>query len=220
MVGHFISLEGGEGSGKSSQVALLRDAFSAASIPAIITREPGGGPRGGQKGGKGGAESIRDLLVTGTDEKWHVITETLLFQAARVEHVERPIKPALSEGKTVISDRFMDSTLVYQGIGRGLGMNYIEQLHLLTLGDFKPDLTLFIDIPPDLGLERAAKRKGNETRFESLSLDFHERVRQGFQALAAASPERIVTINGALPSPQLVYAEICIVLKNRLGIAL
>lgn len=211
MAGYFISLEGCEGSGKSSQVSLLKQAFANASIPAITTREPGGGK---------GAESIRELLVTGSDEKWHIVTETLLFQAARVEHVERLIKPALREGKTVISDRFMDSTLVYQGIGRGLGLDYINQLHLLSLGDFKPDLTLFIDIPPALGLERAAKRSGDETRFESLSLDFHERVRTGFQQLASAHPDRIVTINGALPGPQIVYAEIRDVLRNRLGVTL
>lgn len=209
MSAYFISLEGGEGSGKTTQVTLLKSAFEKAGIAAVFTREPGGGP---------GAEAIRELLLTGAGDKWSSITETLLFQAARTEHVERVIRPALARGEVVVCDRFVDSTIVYQGKARGLGADYIRALHLLTLGDFKPDLTLYIDIAPETGLKRAGERKGTETRFESLDLQFHESVRAGFLALAKAEPQRVVKIDGA-QSKETVHAAICAQIKQ-LGVAL
>lgn len=187
MKARFISLEGGEGSGKTTQATLLKAAFDAAGIPALFTREPGGGE---------GGDSIRRLLLTGAVDKWHVITELLLFQAARVEHVERVIRPALARGETVICDRFLDSTLVYQGYARGLGVEFIRTLHRLTLGDIHPDKTLYIDIAPEEGLKRAGARRGDETRFENMDMPFHRAVREGFLSLAQAEPERIQIIDG------------------------
>ena len=184
--GRFISLEGGEGSGKTTQVKLLAAAFAACGVKTLVTREPGGTPS---------AEAIRDLLVKGTADKWHPVAETLLFYAARVEHVERHIKPSLESGSYVISDRFHDSTMVYQGIAKSLGIEYVKMLHTLALGPFVPDLTLYLDINPQDGLARAGKRGGDETRFEQAGLSFHVKVREGFLALAESEPQRIQVLD-------------------------
>jgi dTMP kinase len=186
MTGRFITLEGGEGSGKTTQIELLRAHYNKHGKKCLITREPGGSP---------GAEAIRNLLLTGSADKWNPIAETLLFQAARIEHVEHVIKPALARGEIVICDRFLDSTLVYQGIAKGLGIEYVRTLHQLTLGDFAPDLTLILDIDPSIGLKRASVRAGNETRFENMDIAFHKRVREGFLMLAEQQPERYKIIN-------------------------
>ena len=186
--GKFITLEGGEGSGKSTQIKLLAEAFAAAGKPCIITREPGGTES---------AERIRNLLVSGSTDAWSPISETLLFYAARVEHVERKILPALESGTHVLCDRFADSTLVYQGIGKNLSEDFIRSLHCLTLGDFAPDLTLILDIDPEEGLKRARAQTHNEKRFEELSLDFHRQVRAGFLALAEREPERCVVVDAS-----------------------
>ena len=168
MNGRFITIEGGEGSGKSTQIAKLQAVLARNDIPHIITREPGGEP---------GAEAIRELLVTGDKDRWDGLAETLLFSAARVQHVARVIAPALAAGKWVICDRFMDSTRVYQGIGKGMQPAYIEALHQMTLGNVMPDTTFVLDIAPDIGLARAKGRAGNELRFETMELTFHQQVR-------------------------------------------
>ena len=186
--GLFITLEGGEGSGKTTQIGLLAEAMNKAGYPSILTREPGG---------TDSAEKIRELLVTGAADRWDAISETLLFQAARVEHVQRLILPALTAGKSVICDRFLDSTRVYQGIGKGLSSEWVKRLHAMTLGNLQPDLTLMLDIAVETGMKRAAARKGNETRFEGMATAFHESVRQGFLDIAKAEPGRCVVVNAA-----------------------
>lgn len=184
--GRFISFEGGEGSGKSTQVKLLAESLRAAGHEVIVTREPGG---------EEGAEAIRALLVTGDPTRWEDVTETLLFLAARVQHVARVIQPALARGAYVISDRFHDSTRVYQGVGRGLSRHYYDMLHAATLGNIVPDITFLLDISVEKGLKRALGRGGNETRFEQLDVAFHQRVRDGFLELAAHESERIVVVD-------------------------
>lgn len=198
MQGRFITIEGGEGSGKSTQIALLKKTLEEKKVPHLITREPGG---------EEGAEAIRALLVTGDKNRWDALAETLLFYAARVQHVARLIQPALNEGKLVLCDRFADSTRVYQGIGKGISPAFIEALHALTLGNVAPDLTLILDIDPGVGLKRASARRGNETRFEGMDLQFHQQVRAGFLAIARAEPQRCHVIDASQP-PEAVHAEI------------
>ena len=163
-------------------------ALARAGIAAQRTREPGGSE---------GAEAVRRLLLEGTDERWDAIAETLLFYAARREHVTRLIMPALDRGVWVVCDRFADSTIAYQGYGRGLPLAELQALHGFALGDFAPDLTLILDLPVAEGLARAAKRSGNTDRFERLDAAFHERLRRGFQQIAAADPQRCVVIDAS-----------------------
>lgn len=194
MVGCFIAFEGGEGSGKTTQIAMLQQALAAQGCNVIITREPGGCET---------AEAIRHLLLTGSSEKWDAVAETLLFQAARVEHVKRVIAPALSEGKIVLCDRFIDSTIVYQGMSKGLGAEFIQTLHRLTLGQMLPDMTFVLDISPEIGLKRAKARNDNENRFENMQLTFHHAVREGFLMLAKAEPQRFEVMNAEQSQAQL-----------------
>ncbi|MDG1286438.1 MAG: dTMP kinase [Rickettsiales bacterium] len=177
--GRFISFEGGEGCGKSTQVKLLSGALTERGIEHIVTREPGGTPL---------AERIRPLLVEAqsTQEDWNPLAETLLFLAARVQHVQEKIKPALAAGQWVICDRFTDSTLVYQGVGKGLGIEYLQNLQQQLLPDFAPDKTVLLDISPQEGLARAASRAEGEDRFEKLAISFHQKLREGFLKLAQA----------------------------------
>lgn len=210
MRGFFITLEGGEGSGKSTQVKLLCDAFAKAGLPYIQTREPGGTE---------GAERIRGLLVSGATDAWEPVTETLLFYAARMDHVSKRIRPALAKGTHVVCDRFADSTLVYQGIGKDLPEDFIHMLHRLCLGNFAPDLTLLLDIDPQEGLKRASARAGAERRFEDLPLDFHRRIRAGFLALAGREPNRIAVVNAA-QDKFLLHSEIVAAIRARLGLTL
>ena len=184
--GLFITLEGGEGSGKSTQVKRLGARLDAAGHEVVLTREPGGSP---------GAEVIRELLVTGNPDRWDGMTEALLMFAARRDHVQRVIKPALDGGKIVISDRFADSSMAYQGYGHGLGRETIEQLYVTTLGDFRPDLTVIFDLPVDEGLKRANARGGN--RFECMDVAFHHRLRDGFFYIAKLEPERCRIIDAS-----------------------
>lgn len=184
----FISFEGGEGCGKSTQVKMLSQALSDKGVAHILTREPGGTPL---------AERIRPLLVEPADEDWHPLAETLLFLAARVQHVEQVIKPALAAGKWVLCDRFADSTFVYQGIAKGLGVERIQKLQQQVLGDFMPDVTLLLDISPEQGLPRAASRNDNEDRFEQLDISFHQSLRHGFLQLAEAEPSRYRVIDAS-----------------------
>lgn len=179
--GHFITLEGGEGTGKSTQGKRLAEALRQRGISVVTTREPGGSP---------GAEQIRKLVVEGEGGRWNPITETLLVYAARADHVARTIGPALARGEWVISDRFNDSTYAYQGAGRGVERETIRRIDAAVLDDFKPDLTLILDLPVEIGLERAKGRGGAETRFENFDLEFHERMRKAFQEIARRQPDR------------------------------
>jgi dTMP kinase len=182
--GFFISFEGGEGAGKSTQIRRLAERLRAAGHDVVVTREPGGSP---------GAEAIRELLVNGAADRWSPVTETLLMYAARRDHVERVIRPALSRGAIVLCDRFADSTRAYQGAGGDAPASLIASLEDHVLGGTVPDLTLILDLPPDIGLQRAEVR-GGAARFESKGLPFHERLRAGYLEIARREPERCVVI--------------------------
>ncbi len=186
--GRFISLEGGEGTGKSTQARRLGEALRARGIDVVLTREPGGSP---------GAEQIRKLVVEGEGGRWSPITETLLLYAARADHVVRTIGPALARGQWVVSDRFNDSTFAYQGGGRGVPRETIRRIDAAVLDDFKPELTLILDLPVETGLARAMARGGAETRFESLGQDFHQRMRDSFLDIARKQPDRCRLIDAA-----------------------
>lgn len=186
--GRFITLEGGEGAGKSTQIGRLADFLRGRGIEVITSREPGGSP---------GAEMIRKLLVEGPADAWDGTTEALLMFAARRDHLVRTIWPALERGAWVISDRFADSTRAYQGHGHGFAAERIEALYKVAVGDFAPDLTLILDLPVETGLARAAARRGTENRFEGLGAAFHERVRSGFRAIAEAEPGRCALIDAS-----------------------
>lgn len=184
--GRFITLEGGEGAGKSTQAARLADRLRGLGLDVIRTREPGGSP---------GAEAVRELVVTGDAGRWSSRTEALLMYAARSDHLERTILPALEDGRWVVCDRFADSSRAYQGAGGGAAAEFIEALDRAVVGPDQPDLTLIFDLPVEVGLERAFGRGLFETRFESKGLAFHQRLRDGFQAIAAAYPERCVLLD-------------------------
>ncbi len=186
--GLFITLEGGEGSGKSTQAKRLGKILEADGHRVVLTREPGGSP---------GAEAIRALIVTGEPERWDGMTEALLLFAARRDHVERTIKPALAGGNIVISDRFTDSTMAYQGYGHDLGRKTVEELNAIVLHDFKPDLTLILDLPVDAGLKRALSRGGSEQRYEDMDVAFHHRLRGGFLDIAQREPDRCRLIDAS-----------------------
>lgn len=171
MGGRFISFEGGEGSGKSTQLRRLAARLSAQDVTVITTREPGGTP---------GAEDIRSLLVEGEPGRWDGRVEALLVNAARADHVARLIRPALVEGKWVLCDRYVHSTLAYQGAARGLDEAELRRLHAFATGDLWPDLTIVLDVDPALGLARAAGRAGGEARFEGEPPAFHKAVRERF----------------------------------------
>jgi len=206
--GRFISIEGGEGVGKSTQVGLLVAALDRAGIRARATREPGGSP---------GAEAIRRLLLEGEGERWDAISEALLLVAARRDHVARLIAPALAQGVWVVSDRFADSTMAYQGYGKGVAFDDLATLHRLALGDFAPDLTVILDLPVETGLARAAARSAAD-RFERLDHDFHEKLRQGFRQIAAENPTRCILID-ASGDPQTVHSAVIAAVAQRLGVA-
>ncbi len=184
--GRFITFEGGEGAGKSTQVKRLAARLTAQGRETVLTREPGGST---------GAESIRDLVLRGAADRWSPITETLLMYAARRDHIERVIRPALARGAWVICDRYADSTRAYQGAAGGTDPGLIAALETYVLEDVRPDLTLVFDLPVEVGLARAEARAGAEMRFESKGTAFHERLRSAFQAIAAAEPDRCVLID-------------------------
>ena len=197
MTGRFITLEGGEGTGKSTQAKRLAAALEKKGLAVITTREPGGSP---------GAEEIRNLLVQGEPGRWDALTETLLIYAARADHVKRTIGPALLADKWVISDRFTDSTYAYQGAGRGLAREIIRRVDSVVLDDFKPDLTLVLDLDVDIGLGRAGARGGPEQRFENFDRDFHQKLRQAFLDIAARSAGRCVVIDAGGSEDQVAAA--------------
>lgn len=206
----FITLEGIDGSGKSTQARLLADHFRRLGREVVLTREPGGSP---------GAEQIRALLVAGAADRWSAETELLLFNAARRDHLERTIRPALDRGAVVVCDRFADSSRVYQGVARADLRAAVDRLHALIIG-VEPDLTLVLDIDPASGLARARARQhgeqaqtsvAGEDRYETLGPAFQQRLRQGFLALAAEFPARFRVIDGE-GAPQDVAARIRAVL--------
>jgi dTMP kinase len=207
--GRFITFEGGEGAGKSTQVRLLADRLAGHASEVVVTREPGGST---------GAEAIRELLVTGAVDRWSGVSETLLMYAARRDHIERVIRPALERGAWVLCDRFADSTRAYQGAGGGVGPALIAALEQHVLEGVKPDLTLILDLPADAGLARAGGRAEAQSRFEAKGHAFHERLRQAFLDIAKAEPERCAVIP-ATASREAVSAAIWTAVQDRLGVA-
>ncbi len=187
MPGLFISLEGIDGSGKSTQGRRLAETLRAKGHPVTLTREPGGSP---------GAEEIRRLVLEGATDRWSAETEILLFTAARRDHLEKTIQPALARGEIVITDRFADSTRIFQGVTRGDLTEVVDRLHTLMIG-LEPDLTLLFDLDPAKGLARATARSGAELRFEDMGLAFQTKARAGFLHLASAHPRfRVIDADG------------------------
>lgn len=208
--GLFITLEGGEGAGKSSQMKLLAGHLRELGHEVLLTREPGGSP---------GAEAVRHVLLSGAAEPFGAEMEAILFAAARSDHVAQVIEPALSAGKTVISDRFFDSTRVYQGIGGKVDPSLVRLLEKIACGDTRPDITVIIDLDPQEGLRRVHGRLdagGAPDRFEKESLDLQERRRQAFLDIAREEPERCVVIDGS-GKPETVAARIWKALAPRVG---
>ena len=211
MSGYFITFEGGEGSGKSTQIQLLVDHLSRAlsGVAPVVTREPGG---------TDSAESIRQLLVTGKAERWRAATEAMLMSASRHEHVAHVLRPALAAGKLVICDRYNDSTRAYQGLVGGVPREDIEALNRLACGDLVPDLTILLDMDVAEGLRRASDRAGDESRFESKGLEFHQKVRTAFLDLAGRYPDRFVIVDAGR-SVETVAADIVDIVMPRLAAA-
>ena len=204
--GCLITLEGGEGTGKSTQARRLSERLQAEGLEVVATREPGGSP---------GAEEIRALLVAGATERWSSTTETLLLYAARADHLERVIRPALDRGAWVVCDRFADSTRAYQGAAGGASPALLKALEHEVLGPDRPDLTLVFDLPAEAGLARALQRGEARTRFEARDPEFHERLRAAFLEIARAEPERCAVID-ARPESEAVAAAIWSVVAERL----
>jgi len=196
--GRFITLEGGEGAGKSTQIVSLARRLEDSGIGVISTREPGGAP---------GADTIRSILVSGDVDRWDPMSEALLNFAARREHLIRTIWPALERGHWVLSDRFADSTMAYQGYGHGVDRDLIAALYRAAVGDFRPDLTIMLDLPVAEGLRRANLRNGEtggaEDRYERMDLAFHERLRAGFLEIAANERERCVVIDASATADEV-----------------
>ncbi len=200
--GKFISFEGGEGSGKSTQLKLLAETLSEAGISAVQTREPGGSP---------GAESIRSLLVEGETDRWDAQTETLLHFAARRDHLNKVILPALDNGQWVLTDRYADSTMAYQGYGHGVSKKAIHGFYQFIAGNMQPDLTIILDLPAEEGLARADARGDEQTsvvhqkedRYERMGLEFHARLRDGFLDIARKNKKRCVVIDASKPIEEI-----------------
>lgn len=209
--GRFITLEGGEGAGKSTQAKLLRDKLEKQGIRTLLTREPGGTPR---------AEAIREILLSGKAKALGPMGEALLFYVARDSHLELSIRPALKRGAWVICDRFHDSTRAYQGAAGGVSISALDALERIVVGDTQPDLTLILDLPPEEGLKRAKARAETAgegvDRFEEMSLRFHNNLRQEFLDIAEAAPDRCVIIN-AQGSAEEVANKIWVAVVQKLG---
>ncbi|WP_104069265.1 dTMP kinase [Albidovulum inexpectatum] len=202
----FITFEGIDGSGKSTQARALAEHLRQRGLDVVATREPGGSP---------GAEEIRALLLRGNPDRWSAETEILLFTAARRDHLERLIEPSLAAGRVVVCDRFADSTRVYQGVTRGDLRQIVDELHRLMIGR-EPDLTFIIDIDPETGLSRARSRQGGEERFEDFGTQMQARMRAGFLDLAREFPERCRLIDGNRPA-DVIAAEIAAIADEALG---
>lgn len=204
--GRFITFEGGEGAGKSTQVRILADRLRGAGLEVVATREPGGSP---------GAEAIRALLVTGDPDRWSAISETLMMYAARRDHIERTIRPALERGAWVISDRYADSTRAYQGAGGKAPAGLVAAMETFVLEGTRPDLTLILDLPVEIGLQRAGLRGDAEQRFEAKGAAFHQRLREAFLDIARAEPNRCAVLDAG-QAPDAVSAAIWSAVSARL----
>ncbi len=198
----FITFEGGDGSGKSTQVDILYNYFINLGIDVVKTREPGG---------TASAEILRDLLTKGDIKKWTPMSEALLMWASRFEHLTNFIRPALNSKKVVICDRFYDSTYAYQGVAHGLGLSNMIELKKLIIGGIEPTITFILDIDPEIGLKRTSNRGDKENRFENYDLDFHNKIRQAFLKIADSEKERCIIINA-----ELSEKEISKIIKNRI----
>jgi dTMP kinase len=207
--GRLITLEGGEGSGKSTQASALAAALARNGIDVWVTREPGGTP---------GGERIRRLLIDGEARDWTPVAEALLHYAARREHVEKAIEPALAGGRWVVCDRFSDSTMAYQGYAQGLGRERVEELHRLAIGELRPDLTVMLDVPIELGLARSASRGSGGTRYERMGRDFHSRIRAAFMDIARREPERCAIVDAAQAVEEVTEA-ICSEVMRRFNLS-
>jgi dTMP kinase len=213
--GKFITLEGGEGGGKTTQAAMLCDKLRRVGLTVLQTREPGGTPR---------AEAIREVLLSGKAKKFGPLGEAVLFYAARESHLQLAIRPALERGTWVVCDRFSDSTRAYQGAGGGLPMSVIDSIDSAVVGATRPDLTLIFDLPPEIGLKRAAERNGEKAkedggegapdRFETMNMAFHRSLREEFLAIAKAEPERCAVIE-ATESPRRVEEKVWSIVRDR-----
>jgi dTMP kinase len=205
--GRFITFEGGEGSGKSTQIKTLAERLDAAKLRAIVTREPGGSP---------GAEIIRHLVLSGMGKLLGPDAETLLFAAARDDHVHTVIQPALSQGVWVLCDRFSDSTRVYQGRLGKVAPAVVNAMERVTIGGLKPDLTVILDVPVEVGMQRAAARRGDRApdRFEAEDIQFHQDLRDAYRQIAAAEPQRCVLID-ANADAGTVAASVWVALRDR-----
>ena len=203
----FVTFEGMEGSGKTTQLGLLSEHLAARNISHVVTREPGGTPL---------ADEIRQLLLSSREERVFPETELLLYEAARAQHVRAVIHPALSSGKAVLCDRFCDATTVYQGFSRGIDASRIEGLNSFASGELVPDLTFLFDIDPEDGILRLHGRGEKPDRMESEALEFHRNVREGYIRLQAAHPGRIVRIDGSLP-PDEVFRHVRAEVSARFG---
>ena len=194
--GVFISFEGGDGSGKSTQIRKLCAHLRHHGIDVVQTREPGG---------TDGAEEIRSLVLKGDHSKWDGVTEALLMFASRRDHVVKKIRPALEKGSFVVCDRFADSSMAYQGIGGAVGEDKIDALTDLTVGDLLPDITFILDVPPKIGLGRSKGRQNNvgELRFESYAIEYHEKIREAFLTIARNNPKRCVVLDAMIPIDEL-----------------
>ena len=208
--GVFITLEGCEGSGKSTQIRKLVEGLRESDIDVVKTREPGGTPS---------AELIRQLVVSGDVDRWDAISELLMMCAARNEHVQQLIKPALQAGKWVVCDRFIDSTVAYQGYAGNVNLKVIEALNALVLHDLRPDVTFMLDLPPEEGLERTLRRSNAENRFESKGLEFHQKLYAGFKTIAEQESDRCVIID-ATQSINAVQVAMRNVITERFDITL
>ena len=208
--GRFITLEGGEGGGKSTQAGLLRDALEQNGIEVVMTREPGGSK---------GAEEIRNLLVTGDTGRWDGMSEALLNFAARRDHLRQTVWPALERGAWVISDRFADSTIAYQGYGHGLKLDSLYQLWRVAIDGFRPDLTFILDLPVEIGIGRALGRNDGEDRYEKMATEFHHNLKAGFLKIAESEPRRCCVLN-ANRTIEEIQGDIRGLVSERLGVNL
>lgn len=206
----FIVIEGVDGAGKGVQSRALHEAMTNAGLDVILSREPGGSPA---------AEEIRRLIVEGDADKWDAMTELLLIYAARRAHLRDTIWPALARGQWIISDRFADSSRAFQGVAGELGLDLVDKIHDVVVGDFRPDLTIVLDVDPSLALARAEQRGGTEDRFEQKGLEYQRKVREGFRAIARSSPQSHVLIDGSRPV-EAVGEDIRRRVSERFGLAL
>ena len=204
-LGKFITLEGGEGSGKTTQAKLLVKALAQAGIETVLTREPGG---------TFGAEAIRKLVLDGTKDRWSGMTELLLMYAARVDHIEKLIRPALERGAWVISDRFSDSSVAYQGYGRGIDLDKVAALHEAVMDGYEPELTILFDVDPMIAIKRVERRGEELSRFDAESMEFHTVLRAAFLDIAEQNPKRIFTLDAG-QKREAVHARILFAMAQK-----